>query len=112
MKQLTESLLFELEKSHNGINTKHCKWNSVFDREVVKMLLRELVLESLEPIGKFAIQKHTENGGMREERLTDETYEKFVDYEIAYYFLDVDKENNRPYISVKLVEYQQGKWRK
>ena len=68
------------------------------------MLLKELVLESLEPIGKFAIQKHTENGGMKEEKLTDETYERFADYEIAYYFLDVD-ENNVPYVSVKLEEY-------
>lgn len=45
MKQLTESLLFELEKSHNGINTKSCKWDSIFDteEELIKALFNEKV---------------------------------------------------------------------
>lgn len=33
MKQITTKLLFELEKSHNGLNNKSCKWNSIFDTE-------------------------------------------------------------------------------
>lgn len=40
MKQLTKSLLFELEKSHSGTNTKSFKWDSIFDteEELVKAL--------------------------------------------------------------------------
>lgn len=33
MKELTKDLLFELEKSHNGINNKPFKWNNIFDTE-------------------------------------------------------------------------------
>lgn len=33
MKQITENMLFELRKSHSGINTKSFKWNNIFDTE-------------------------------------------------------------------------------
>ena len=33
MKQITENLLFEIQKSHAGINSKPCKWDSIFDTE-------------------------------------------------------------------------------
>lgn len=33
MKQITEEILFELQKSHSGINTRPCKWNIIFDTE-------------------------------------------------------------------------------
>ena len=33
MKQINKELLFKLEQSHNGMNTKPFKWNFIFDTE-------------------------------------------------------------------------------
>lgn len=45
MKQITEELKFELQKSHNGINTKSFKWNNIFDteEELIKALFNKKV---------------------------------------------------------------------
>lgn len=45
MKPVTENLLFELKKSHHGINNKPCKWNDIFDteQELIKALFSKKV---------------------------------------------------------------------
>ena len=45
MKEITKELIFELEKSHAGINTKSVKWNSIFDNEneLIEALFNEKV---------------------------------------------------------------------
>ena len=45
MKEITQEIRFQIEKSHNGINNKPCKWDSIFDseEELVQALFHEKV---------------------------------------------------------------------
>lgn len=65
------------------------------------MLLKDIVLTSLENINNFKIQHHNYNGTITESTLTNEKYLQLANEEIESYFLDTD-ENNKPYISIKL----------
>ena len=55
MKAITENLLFELEKSHAGINTKPCKWDSIFDteEELIQALFHEKVYTNDDRVPMF-----------------------------------------------------------
>lgn len=57
------------------------------------MLLKELVLTSLESFGDFEV-----NGKI----LTNEEYLKLADKEVENYYLDVNKENHQAFMVVKL----------
>lgn len=59
------------------------------------MLLKELVLNSLEQFESFVV-----NGKV----LNQKAYEKLANEEIKNYYLDFDKENNKPYMVVNLEE--------
>lgn len=59
------------------------------------MVLKELVLDSLESLEAFIV-----NGKV----LDDKLYGKLADKEVENYYLDFDKENNKPYMVVKLEE--------
>ena len=61
------------------------------------MLLKELVLTSLESFGDFEV-----NGKI----LTNEEYLKLADKEVENYYLDVNKENNQAFMVVKLEDEQ------
>lgn len=65
------------------------------------MLVKDLVLNSLEAFESFKIQYSYCQGKVKELTLTKELYEKVADKEIESYYLDVDG-NNQPYISLKL----------
>lgn len=65
------------------------------------MLVKDLVLNSLETFESFKIQYSYCQGKIKELTLTKELYEKVADKEIDNYYLDLD-ENNQPYISLKL----------
>ena len=65
------------------------------------MLLKELVLNSLESFESFKIQYSYYNGKVKEIPLTKELYLQLADAEIDSYYLDLD-ENKKPYISLKL----------
>ena len=65
------------------------------------MLLKELVLNSLESFESFKIQYSYYNGKVKEIPLTKELYLQLADKEINNYYLDLD-ENKKPYISLKL----------
>ena len=65
------------------------------------MLVKELVLNSLEAFKSFKIQYSYCHGKVKELTLTKELYEKVADKEIDNYYLDLD-ENKKPYISLKL----------
>lgn len=65
------------------------------------MLLKELILASLENIDNFKIQQQNYNGTLTESTLTNEKYLQLANEEIESYYLDTD-ENNKPYISIKL----------
>lgn len=65
------------------------------------MLLKELVLTSLESFENFKIQYSYCNGKVKELPLTKELYLQLADKEVDNYYLDVD-ENKQPYISLKL----------
>lgn len=45
MKEITKDLLFDLKKSHAGINSKPVKWDSIFDteEELIKALFHEKI---------------------------------------------------------------------
>ena len=64
------------------------------------MLLKELVLNSLESFESFKIQYSYYNGKVKEIPLTKELYLQLADAEIDSYYLDLD-ENKKPYISLK-----------
>ena len=64
------------------------------------MLVKELVLNSLEAFESFKIQYSYYHGKVKEMTLTKELYEKVADTEIDNYYLDIDK-NKKPYISIK-----------
>lgn len=64
------------------------------------MLVKELVLNSLEAFESFKIQYSYCQGKVKELTLAKELYEKVADKEIESYYLDLD-ENNQPYISLK-----------
>ena len=65
------------------------------------MLVKDLVLNSLEAFESFKIQYSYCQGKVKELTLTKELYEKVADKEIESYYLDMDG-NNQPYISLKL----------
>ena len=65
------------------------------------MVVKELVLTSLEDFGKFKIQYSYYRGEVKELVMTKELYLQIADKEIENYYLDVD-ENKQPYISIKL----------
>lgn len=65
------------------------------------MLVKELVLNSLENFESFKIQQCYDNGKIKEVQLTEELYLQLADEEIDNYYLDIDG-NNKPYISIKL----------
>jgi hypothetical protein len=64
------------------------------------MLLKDLVLNSLESFDSFKIQYSYYQGKVKELPLTKQLYEQLADTEIDHYYLDVD-ENKKPYISLK-----------
>lgn len=64
------------------------------------MLLKDLVLNSLESFNSFKIQYTYYQGKVKEIPLTKQLYEQLADTEIDNYYLDVD-ENKKPYISLK-----------
>ena len=59
------------------------------------MLLKELVLDSLEPLESFVVDGKA---------LDDGLYGKLAYKEVESFYLDFDKENNKPYMAVKLEE--------
>lgn len=65
------------------------------------MLLKDLVLTSLESFENFKLQYSYYNGKVKEIPLTKELYLQLADKEVDNYYLDVD-ENKQPYISLKL----------
>lgn len=65
------------------------------------MVVKELVLTSLENLEKFKIQYSYYNGKVKELVMTEELYLQVADKEIDSYYLDVD-ENKQPYVSIKL----------
>lgn len=71
------------------------------------MTVNELVLTSLESFEdeSFVIQVKTTNGGIKEEVLTKKLYSNVYNYEVENYYLDVNKETGKPYISMKLEGY-------
>ena len=64
------------------------------------MLVKELVLNSLESFNSFKIQYSYCQGKVKELPLTQQLYEQLADAEIDSYYLDLD-ENKKPYISLK-----------
>lgn len=65
------------------------------------MVVKELVLNSLETLEKFKIQYSYCQGKVKELTMNKELYLQVADKEIDYYYLDLDKKN-QPYISLKL----------
>ena len=65
------------------------------------MLVKELILNSLETFKSFKIQYSYYKDTTKELPLTKQLYEKVADKEIDFYYLDID-EYNQPYISIKL----------
>ena len=65
------------------------------------MLLKDLVLNSLESFDSFKIQYSYCQGKVKEIPLTQQLYEQLANTEIDSYYLDLD-ENKKPYISLKL----------
>lgn len=59
------------------------------------MTVNELILTSLENLEAFCINDIT---------LTRTTYEKYYDYEIKSYYLDINKITKQPYINIILEE--------
>ena len=59
------------------------------------MLLKELVLTSLESFKDFEVNGKT---------LNREKYLQLADKEVENYYLDVNKENNQAFMVVKLVD--------
>lgn len=57
------------------------------------MLLKELILNSLESFDSFILDNKP---------LTAKLYEQFADYEVKNYYLDIDKAKNQPIIVITL----------
>ena len=55
MKAITENLLYELKMSHNGINSKSVKWDSIFDteEELLQALFHEKVYTDEDKVPMF-----------------------------------------------------------
>lgn len=64
------------------------------------MLLKDLVLNSLESFESFKIQYSYCQGKVKELSLTKQLYEQLANKEIEHFYLDLD-ENKKPYISLK-----------
>lgn len=60
------------------------------------MTVNELVLTSLEKLEAFRINDIT---------LTHATYEKYYDYEVKSYYIDINRITHQPYINIILEEY-------
>lgn len=65
------------------------------------MLVKELVLNSIESFEDFKIQYSYCQGKVKELTMTKELYLQIADKTIDYYYLDTDS-NGKPYISIKL----------
>lgn len=70
--------------------------------EVVKMLLKDLILNGLEPFESYKLQYTYYKGEVKEQALTKELYEKLADKPIDNFYLDIDKNTLQPYISIKM----------
>lgn len=68
------------------------------------MLLKDLILNSLEPFESFKIQYSYYKGSVKEQPLTQALFEKLADNTIDNFYLDINKSTLQPYISIKLVE--------
>ena len=64
------------------------------------MLLKDLVLNSLESFNSFKIQYSYCQSKVKEIPLTEQLYLQLANTEIDNYYLDID-ENKKPYISLK-----------
>ena len=65
------------------------------------MIVKDLVLNSLEAFENFKVQYSYYGGKVKELTLTKELYLQIADKEVDSYYLDVD-ENKQPYISMKI----------
>lgn len=65
------------------------------------MLVKELVLNSLESFEKYRIQYSYCQGKVKELIMNQDIYERVADDEIDYFYIDID-EHKKPYISLKL----------
>ena len=61
------------------------------------MVLKELVLIGQESFADYEIQ-----GKVKPQTLTRELYLELADKEVESYYLDINKETNQPYMSIKL----------
>ena len=68
------------------------------------MLLKDLILNSLEPFESYKLQYSYYKGSVKEITLTKALFEKLADKEIDNFYLDINKSTLQPYISIKLVE--------
>jgi hypothetical protein len=68
------------------------------------MLLKDLVLNGLEPFESFKIQYIGYKGEIVEKQLTQQLYERLADREVDNYYIDINKSTLAPYISIKIVE--------
>lgn len=66
------------------------------------MLLKDLVLNGLEPFESYKLQYTYYKGSVKEITLTKELFEKLADKEVDNFYLDIEKNTLKPYISIKL----------
>lgn len=66
------------------------------------MLLKELILNSLEPFENYKLQYSYYKGSVKEQPLTQALFEKLADNTIENFYLDINKSTLTPYISIKL----------
>jgi hypothetical protein len=66
------------------------------------MLLKDLVLNGLEPFESYKLQYTYYKGSVKEIILTKELYEKLANNTIDNFYLDIEKNTLQPYISIKL----------
>ena len=66
------------------------------------MLLKDLVLNGLEPFESYKLQYSYYKGSVKEITLTKELFEKLADKEVDNFYLDIEKNTLKPYISIKL----------
>ena len=66
------------------------------------MLLKDLVLNGLEPFESYKLQYTYYKGSVKEITLTQQLFEKLADNTIDNFYLDIEKSTLTPYISIKL----------
>ena len=66
------------------------------------MLLKDLILNGLEPFESYKLQYSYYKGEIKEIELTKELYEKLADKPINTFYLDINKNTLKPYISIKM----------